>query len=206
MRRVVLKHRLHDNVTVIRTGPHPKVRLVGEQGPGQLCVWVEVDQVEPDLAAPTYSSNELAIAVVGTGWLDSINEMHTHLGSIATPHGFVWHVYLIDPVAARQTLERRQFDAHRALFRTEFGIEIRRQVAIRDRNECRFCASKLETKSTLTEWKVSPHRLEYVVLDLSAPLSVGNVVQACGRCAELKGITPLDQSTLRLRPAPEPAP
>lgn len=205
MRRVVLKHRLNRDVCVIRTGPRPVPRLVAEQD-GAVCVWVEVDQTDPDLHAPVYSSTELVVSVIGTGWTDSITEMHSHLGSFTTRDGLVWHVYLVDAELARQTYEGRKVEAARVLRRTEFGHDLRRQVAIRDRHECRFCASHLDAKMSVTTWQLSPHRLEYVVLDLGEPLSIDNVVQACARCDALKGITPLEQSTLVLRHAPQPEP
>lgn len=205
MRRVVLKHKLTADVSVIRTGPRPKPRLVAEQA-GDIHVWIEVDQPDADLHAPVYSSHELVFAVVGTGWIDSISDMHTHLASFTTQQGLVWHVYVVDPETARQQYEQRRVEAHRVLRRTEFGNELRRQVAIRDRHVCRFCASRVESKMTVNQWELSPPRLEYVVLDLAEPLSIDNVVQACARCDALKGITPLDQSPLVLRPAPQKEP
>lgn len=200
MRRVVLKYPLTGaEVNEIRTGPNPVVRMVDEQA-GSVCVWLEVDQVSRDLSDPGFRAVTVGFVLAGTGWVDAVPESGTHVGSINTGQGLVWHVYGVDEKWLRVASLRRQHAAQRILIRTQFGAELRAQVRERDQSCCRFCGELVVSGVGLAA--TSPGRLVYDVLDLSAPLSIDNVVLACGRCASLKGSAPLHLSNLVLRPAP----
>ena len=200
MRRVVLKYPLTGGeVNEIRTGPNPVVRMVAEQA-GTVCVWLEVDQVARDLTDPGFAAVTVGFVLAGTGWVDAVPESGTHIGSVNTANGLVWHVYEVDAKWLRVARMRRQHEAQRVLIRTEFGTELRAKVRERDQCFCRFCGSVVVAGVGLAA--TSPGRLVYEVLDLSAPLSIDNVVISCGGCNALKGNAPLHLSNLVLRPAP----
>lgn len=202
MRRVVLKYPLTGGeVNEIRTGPNPTVRMVDEQA-GRVCVWLEVDQVARDLTDPGFVSTLVGFVLAGTGWVDAVPECGTHVGSVSTSTGLVWHVYEVDAQWMRVAWRRRAHEAQRLLVRTEFGTELRAAVRARDRGLCRYCGSTLAIDLRWSAGAVSPERLVYDVLDLSVPLSIDNVVLACGRCNALKGDRPLHLSKLQLRPVP----
>jgi hypothetical protein len=199
MRRVVLKTPLTTAVNVVRTGPNPNVIHVAEQL-GELCAWIECDQVSTDLSDPVYRTHELRLYVIGTGWVGdrAVEQRHEHLGSVVMSTGMVWHIYTVPAhLLDDQKLQQLHGELHRTLYRTEVGQAIRSTVIARDLMQCRVCGTTVSFKLTSRH---AEDGVAYIFLDVQAPLSADNVVLSCRRCSARKGYQPLDRLGMTLRP------